>query len=109
MLAQNCKDFSSQNTMYNKDPDKAGTARRHLSSIIETDSCNVYSLEMSMLGYKPEAKSDKVIQYNEENCNNTYVLNLILDSLLQMFSRAGIFARLCGISTRSLVILRLLL
>ena len=78
MLAQNCKDFSSQNTMYNKDPDKAGTARRHLSSIIETDSCNVYSLEMSMLGYKPEAKSDKVFQYTEENCNNTYISTLLL-------------------------------
>ena len=27
MLLQNCRDFCPTNTMYNKDPDKAGTAR----------------------------------------------------------------------------------
>ena len=41
MLAQNCRDFSSQNTMYNKDGDKAGTARRHLSAVIESETTNV--------------------------------------------------------------------
>ena len=29
-----------------EDPDKAGTARRHLSSIIESENTNVYSLEV---------------------------------------------------------------
>lgn len=27
MLSQNCLDYSSENTMYNKDSDKGGTAR----------------------------------------------------------------------------------
>ena len=41
MLSQNCKDYSQENTMYNKDPDKAGTARRHLSAVIESETTNV--------------------------------------------------------------------
>ena len=28
MLAQNCKDFSKENTIYNADEEKEGTARR---------------------------------------------------------------------------------
>ena len=83
MLFQNCRDFCATNTMYNKDPDKAGTARydrmdkhhnselstrRLLSSIIESENTNVYSLEVSMYGYKPSAKSEKILPYTEENC-----------------------------------------
>ena len=68
MLSQNCKDYSQENTMYNKDPDKAGTARMFLSKMIESENTNVYSLEVSMYGYKPDKKTDKVIAYTEENC-----------------------------------------
>ena len=68
MLSQNCKDYSQENTMYNKDPDKAGTARMFLSRMIEGENTNVYSLEVSMYGYKPDKKTDKVIAYSEENC-----------------------------------------
>ena len=68
MLSQNCKDYSQENTMYNKDPDKAGTARMFLSKMIENENTNVYSLEVSMYGYKPDKKADKVIAYTEENC-----------------------------------------
>ena len=68
MLSQNCKDYSQENTMYNKDPDKAGTARMFLSKMIENENTNVYSLEVSMFGYKPNKKTDKVIPYTEENC-----------------------------------------
>ena len=68
MLSQNCKDYSQENTMYNKDPDKAGTARMLLSKMIESENTNVYSLEVSMYGYKPDKKTDKVIAYTEENC-----------------------------------------
>ena len=68
MLSQNCKDYSQENTMYNKDPDKAGTARMFLSKMIENETTNVYSLEVSMYGYKPDRKSDKIIAYTEENC-----------------------------------------
>ena len=31
-----------------QDPDKAGTARRHLSSVIESENTNVYSLEVTV-------------------------------------------------------------
>jgi hypothetical protein len=68
MLAQNCMDYSSENTMYNKDTDKAGTARRLLSNIIQSENTNVYSLEVSMYGYKPDQKTDKIVPYTEENC-----------------------------------------
>ena len=70
MLAQNCMDYSSENTMYNKDTDKAGTARRLLSNMIQSENTNVYSLEVSMYGYKPDQKTDKIVPYTEENCKN---------------------------------------
>ena len=47
-----------------------GTARRHLSSIIESEGTNVYSLEMSMLGYKLDRKSDKIHPYTEDHCRD---------------------------------------
>ena len=68
MLAQNTKDFSQENTMYNKDGDKAGTARMFLSKMIENENTNIYSLEVSMYGYKPDPKNDKIVTYTEENC-----------------------------------------
>ena len=83
MLAQNTKDFSQENTMYNKDGDKAGTARMFLSKMIENENTNIYSLEVSMYGYKPDPKSDKIVTYTEENCKAseqsfpTYFCNFI--------------------------------
>jgi hypothetical protein len=86
LLAQNCQDFSTENTMYNKDIEKAGTARwtnidnkqtqswfilfirSLLSNIIKLENTNVYSLEVSMYGYKPDKKSEKIEPYTEENC-----------------------------------------
>ena len=68
MLAQNCKDFSQENTMYNKDADKAGTARCGLAGLIQGENTNIYSLEVSMFGYRPDRKSDKIVTYTEENC-----------------------------------------
>ena len=103
MLAQNCRDFSGQNTMYNKDPDKVGTARRHLSAVIESETTNVYSLEMSMYGYKPDKKSKKIIPYTEEHCESPgsdLIYFAPAASLFQTWSRAGIFAKLSGISTK---------
>ena len=51
-----------------------GTARRHLSSIIESEGTNVYSLEMSMLGYKLDRKSDKIHPYTEDHCREIITL-----------------------------------
>ena len=98
MLAQNCMDFSTENTMYNKDADKEGTARyslnlsskiriifsrRLLSTMIKSENTNVYSLEVSMYGYKPDPKSDKIVPYTEENCR----------SFLQLISKLNNIAR----------------
>jgi hypothetical protein len=44
------------------------SSRRLLSNTIESGNTNVYSLEVSMYGYKPNAKSDKILPYTEENC-----------------------------------------
>ena len=80
MLSQNCKDYSQENTMYNKDADKAGTARMFLSKMIENETTNVYSLEVSMYGYKPDRKSDKIIAYTEENCE-CWLFSLTFDGV----------------------------
>ena len=45
--------------------------RRHLSNMMESVNTNVYSLEVSLFGYKPNQKTDKIIPYTEENCKNT--------------------------------------
>ena len=42
--------------------------RRFLSDDIDNQATNVYSLEVSMFGYKPDKKSDKIQPYTEENC-----------------------------------------
>ena len=110
MLSQNCKDYSQENTMYNKDPDKAGTARMFLSKMIENENTNVYSLEVSMFGYKPNKKTDKVIPYTEENCELSELLFDLFScqqqtvssiQLFQTFYKAAVFVELSGTITRS--------
>lgn len=56
---------------HGKDEDKAGTARMFLSKMIENENTNIYSLEVSMYGYKPDRNVDNVVTYKEENCNMT--------------------------------------
>merc|ERR1719397_53362 len=53
--------------MYNKDGDKAGTARCGLAGLVQGGNTNIYSLEVSMFGYRPDRKSDKIVTYTEEN------------------------------------------
>ena len=36
--------------------------------MIKSENTNVYTLEVSMYGYKPDEKSDKIVPYTEENC-----------------------------------------
>ena len=86
-----------------QDPEKVGTARRHLSSIIESEGTNVYSLEMSMLGYKLDRKSDKIHPYTEDHCRDIIIHHYIGCTLLrvQTSSRAAASAGRCTTSTRS--------
>ena len=79
-----------------------GTARRHLSSIIESEGTNVYSLEMSMLGYKLDRKSDKIHPYTEDHCRDTITITAVCMLLcVQTSSRAAASAGRCTTSTRS--------
>ena len=55
--------------------------------MIEAANTNVYSLEVSMYGYKPDIKSDKILPYTEENCGERILKNsffyFILSDILQ--------------------------
>ena len=50
-----------------EDPDKAGTARRHLSSIIESENTNVYSLEVGQEQEKEKEKKHEKEQGLKQN------------------------------------------
>ncbi|CAL8082537.1 unnamed protein product [Orchesella dallaii] len=64
LLAHNADDYSVSHTMYNRDPVKAGTARRHLCEILRS-TVNVYTLEVSFFGYHQPA-TNAVVSYNED-------------------------------------------
>ncbi|CAB3361445.1 Hypothetical predicted protein [Cloeon dipterum] len=51
LLAQNAEDFSLANTMYNRDPSKQGSTRRHFCSTLK-ESVNCYTLEVSLYGFQ---------------------------------------------------------
>ena len=53
IIAQNCPDFSNENTIYNCDQVKEGTARKYFCSATRPD-VNTYTLEVSMLGFWDE-------------------------------------------------------
>ena len=36
--------------------------------MIESENTNVYSVEVSMYGYKPDPKTEHILPYTEENC-----------------------------------------
>lgn len=65
LLAQ-YEDYEENNTMYNQDPNKAGTARRYLCSILK-EHVNCYSIEISMYGYNKKGLPG-IIPYTEEGC-----------------------------------------
>ncbi|OXA52511.1 Cytosolic carboxypeptidase 6 [Folsomia candida] len=64
LLAHNAEDYNPSHTMYNRDPNKAGTARRHLCEILR-NTVNVYTMEVSYFGYT-QALSNAIITYNED-------------------------------------------
>ncbi|KAE8749703.1 hypothetical protein FOCC_FOCC003690 [Frankliniella occidentalis] len=66
LLAQNAEDFNSLDTMYNRDPKKAGTARRYLCATLK-DSVNCYTLFASLHGYRRDSPP-YFLNYSEEGC-----------------------------------------
>ncbi|XP_042229939.1 uncharacterized protein LOC121871568 [Homarus americanus] len=63
MLSHACEDYNHYNTIYNKDPAKANTARRWLCNNLK-DSANVYSINTSIYGYRNHR--GQVVPYTEE-------------------------------------------
>ncbi|XP_026479889.1 cytosolic carboxypeptidase 6-like [Ctenocephalides felis] len=71
-------DYAAENTMYNAgDSHKQGTARRFLCSILP-DHVNIYTVHVSMYGFKPEGFK-KPIPYTEEDWLMPSLKDTILD------------------------------
>ncbi|XP_066152852.1 cytosolic carboxypeptidase 6-like isoform X1 [Euwallacea fornicatus] len=65
LLATTADDYAPNNTMFNSDNSKIGTARRCLCSLL-SEKVNCYSFEVSIFGYKLKG-SDVTIPYTEES------------------------------------------
>ncbi|XP_053650195.2 cytosolic carboxypeptidase-like protein 5 [Cherax quadricarinatus] len=63
MLSHCCEDYCHYNTIYNKDPSKAHSARRWLCSNLK-DSANVYSIHTSIYGYRNQR--GHIVPYTED-------------------------------------------
>ena len=64
ILAQNCEDFNTTNTIYNADIKKSGSVRRHMTSYLSHE-VNTYTLEVSLLGYEDKERR-QIIPYTDE-------------------------------------------
>jgi hypothetical protein len=64
ILSQICQDFSHENTIYNNDLAKEGTARRYFCNNISPE-VNTYTLEASLLGYT-DPNFDDVIPFTDD-------------------------------------------
>ncbi|CAG9855261.1 unnamed protein product [Phyllotreta striolata] len=65
LLANNLDDYVPENTMFNSDISKVGTARRYLCSILN-DKVNCYTFEVSIYGYTTKG-SEIILPYTEDN------------------------------------------
>ncbi|XP_059093753.1 uncharacterized protein LOC131888832 [Tigriopus californicus] len=64
ILSQNCPDFSHDNTIYNVNPAKEGTARRYFGTHLSPE-VNTYTLEVSIFGYE-EDETQAIIPYTDD-------------------------------------------
>ena len=64
--------------------------------MIEAANTNVYSLEVSMYGYKPDIKSDKILAYTEENCGEGILKTFFLFNFCQISYKEEAYAGHCG-------------
>nr|XP_027234485.1 cytosolic carboxypeptidase 6-like [Penaeus vannamei] len=65
MMSHACEDYCHDNTIYNRDPSKAQSARRWLCSNLK-DSTNVYSIHTSIYGYRNS--KGVIVPYTEDLC-----------------------------------------
>lgn len=66
LLASICDDYAPQNSMFNADPSKIGTARRHFCTAL-SNKVNSYSYEVSFFNYKLK-DTDSYVTYTEDGC-----------------------------------------
>ena len=64
ILAQNCEDFNSSNTIYNADQKKSGSVRRHMTNYLSHE-VNTYTLEVSLLGYEDKDRR-QIVPYTDD-------------------------------------------
>lgn len=55
-------DFSNDKTDFNSDKAKAGTGRRSLAQVLDS-TAQIYTLEVSFYGYRPQERADTIIPY----------------------------------------------
>ncbi len=68
IMAALCPDFSMENTIYNDDEDKAGTARRFFCTSLPPE-VNSFTLEVSLYGYidpESDASLPIVVPYTDD-------------------------------------------
>ena len=65
IIAQNCPDFSHENTIYNCDQVKEGSSRRFFCTSLNPD-VNTYTLEVSLLGYMDD-EEEAIVEYTEDS------------------------------------------
>uniref|UniRef100_T1JBE5 Peptidase M14 domain-containing protein n=1 Tax=Strigamia maritima TaxID=126957 RepID=T1JBE5_STRMM len=67
LLGQVAEDFNPGASVYNRDPNKNGTARRFFANTLR-DKANCYTLEVSFFGYHPRNGSDTslLVPYTDE-------------------------------------------
>lgn len=66
ILATVSDDYIANNTMFNADVNKNGTARRYLCTVL-SNQVNCYTFEVSLFGYKLN-DSEVIIPYTEDSC-----------------------------------------
>lgn len=64
ILAQNCEDFNTTNTIYNADSKKSGSVRRHMTTYLSHE-VNTYTVEVSLLGFEDKEKR-QIIPYTDD-------------------------------------------
>lgn len=66
LLSTVADDYMPENTMFNADANKIGTARRYLCSVL-SNHVNCYAFEVSIFGYRLKG-SDITVPYTEDSC-----------------------------------------
>ncbi|CAL4064990.1 unnamed protein product, partial [Meganyctiphanes norvegica] len=97
MMSHACPDYCADNTIYNKDPAKAQSARRWLCENLK-DNSNVYSIHTSIYGYKNG--HGRIIPYTEDSYLG--VGGNLVKAILDYYNFLGLIPQVAGRSLPSL-------